>query len=248
MVAGGGEAGARRREGGPGSSRALPAPRAHASPRRPPPRLPQRGRAGGGAARWPAVLRIIHGMQMGLPNYRDTHVQVGPRVCARVCARVWLAVVAGGGGGDKGGQAAAGWRPACASRLRSAARLRRQRALGSLGACPPLLVCAAQLCCPLPLPGCPGCPGCPAQTVAVSVAAKDGRLEDALAVYRLMLQDGVQPKAPTFNACEAAVVWAGRSVRGMRCATLRRMRDMHGSWRLWPGGPWPTRLPHLSLQ
>ncbi|EFN56272.1 hypothetical protein CHLNCDRAFT_51958 [Chlorella variabilis] len=86
-----------------------------------------RGRAPG-AARWPAVLRIIHGMQMGLPNYRDTHVQ----------------------------------------------------------------------------------------TVAVSVAAKDGRLEDALAVYRLMLQDGVQPKAPTFNALIAACMRAGQPAKGFR--------------------------------
>ena len=42
------------------------------------------------------------------------------------------------------------------------------------------------------------------QTVAVSLAAKAGRLGDAVSVYRLMLQDGVQPKAPTFNACEPA--------------------------------------------
>ena len=40
--------------------------------------------------------------------------------------------------------------------------------------------------------------------MAVSLAAKAGRLGDAVAVYRLMLQDGVQPKAPTFNACESA--------------------------------------------
>ena len=45
-------------------------------------------------------------------------------------------------------------------------------------------------------------PPAPLQTVAVSLAAKHGRLGDALAVYRLMLQDGVQPKSPTFNARE----------------------------------------------
>lgn len=38
----------------------------------------------GGEHRWPAVLRVLHGMQMGMPNYKDTHVQVGPRL-ARCC-------------------------------------------------------------------------------------------------------------------------------------------------------------------
>ncbi|PSC70893.1 hypothetical protein C2E20_5639 [Micractinium conductrix] len=82
----------------------------------------------GGEARWPAVLRVLHGMQMGMPNYKDTHVQ----------------------------------------------------------------------------------------TVAVSLAAKHGRLGDALAVYRLMLQDGVQPKSPTFNALIAACMRAGSPNKGFR--------------------------------
>lgn len=31
----------------------------------------------GGEQRWQAMLRVLHGMQMGMPNYKDTHVQVG---------------------------------------------------------------------------------------------------------------------------------------------------------------------------
>lgn len=50
----------------------------------------------------------------------------------------------------------------------------------------------------LPLQPAPLCTSL--QTVAVSLAAKHRRLDHALQVYRLMLQDGVQPKAPTFNA------------------------------------------------
>ncbi|GAB4817501.1 hypothetical protein N2152v2_004547 [Parachlorella kessleri] len=38
------------------------------------------------------------------------------------------------------------------------------------------------------------------QTMAIVAAGKLGRLGDALAVYNLMLQDGVRPNAPTFNA------------------------------------------------
>ena len=40
------------------------------------------------------------------------------------------------------------------------------------------------------------------QTAAISLAAKYGQLVHALAVYRLMLRDGVEPKSPTFNARE----------------------------------------------
>lgn len=82
----------------------------------------------GGEQRWQAMLRVLHGMQMGMPNYKDTHVQ----------------------------------------------------------------------------------------TVAVSLAAKHGQLAHALAVYRLMLQDGVQPKSPTFNALIAACMRAGAPATGFR--------------------------------
>jgi pentatricopeptide repeat protein len=85
------------------------------------------GEEGGSARRWPAVLRVLHGMQMRIPHYKDTHVQ----------------------------------------------------------------------------------------TVAVSLAARHGRLGDALEVYRLMLQDGVQPKSPTFNACEQ-----GWRAGGQLCAAV----------------------------
>ncbi|KAI3426473.1 hypothetical protein D9Q98_008840 [Chlorella vulgaris] len=54
------------------------------------------------------------------------------------------------------------------------------------------------------------------QTVAVSMASRHGRLDDALAVYRLMLQDGVLPKAPTFNALIAACMRCGAPSRGFR--------------------------------
>lgn len=37
----------------------------------------------------------------------------------------------------------------------------------------------------------------------MSLAAKHGQLVHALAVYRLMLRDGVEPKSPTFNARES---------------------------------------------
>jgi pentatricopeptide repeat protein len=48
------------------------------------------------------------------------------------------------------------------------------------------------------------------QTMAVVAAGKDGRLRDAMAVYNLMLQDGVRPNAPTFNAR----AWPGRGWQG----------------------------------
>ena len=88
------------------------------------------GEEGGSARRWPAVLRVLHGMQMRMPHYKDTHVQ----------------------------------------------------------------------------------------TVAVSLAARHGRLGDALEVYRLMLQDGVQPKSPTFNAC--AQGWRAGGLAGWLCAAM----------------------------
>lgn len=109
-----------------------------------------------GPSRWPVLLRVLHAMQMGLPNYKDTHVQASAACC-------WVA----------GRHVMTAW-----------------------WATPGPLTCALRS--PLPRRSLSR----PLlQTVAVSLAAKHSRLDLALAVYRLMLQDGVQPKSPTFNAC-----------------------------------------------
>lgn len=38
--------------------------------------------------------------------------------------------------------------------------------------------------------------------MAIVHAGRDGRMADAISVYNLMLQDGVRPNAPTYNARE----------------------------------------------
>lgn len=54
------------------------------------------------------------------------------------------------------------------------------------------------------------------QTAAISLAAKHGQLTHALAVYRLMLRDGVEPKSPTLNARESD--WHPcRCLQGLLC-------------------------------
>eukprot|EP00887_Chlorella_sp_A99_P007440 scaffold2.g7440.t1 len=62
------------------------------------------------------------------------------------------------------------------------------------------------------------------QTTAITMAGRTGRLGDAVAVYRLMLQDGVLPRLPTFNALMAACIRTGHDEMGF--AVLEAMRQM----------------------
>lgn len=100
----------------------------------------------------------------------------------------------------------------------------------------------------LPAPAPCALPHRGAQTVAVSLAAKHGRLDLALQVYRLMLQDGVHPKTPTFNACTCrACCWwpefAGLQTRGA-CGPARCCTGLQG--RLHPPHANPTRTPRAA--
>ena len=47
-----------------------------------------------GPSRWPAVLRVLHGLHMGMPNFKDTHVQVG----GAVKSELWMWGAAAGWG------------------------------------------------------------------------------------------------------------------------------------------------------